>query len=183
MPKPLEKGFRLLATNLAAAALALGGCGENEPNRMAQYQFLLTASGSDSTVEGLHTHDCLVTGSFDLTRPVPRSGVVRFPVQVNRQLQVNGGKHLEITSADTTIDEAVLDYAGLGQDSLRFTLGAGSYTVTLGPGGLSSGEYSGNWTCGPELPLAQDSTLLAYGYDADVPRVGNWRLFELIPIQ
>jgi len=103
---------------------------------------------------------------------------------VNRQLQVNSGKHLELTAADTTIGEAVLDYAGLGQDTLRITLGAGSYTATLGPGSSSStAHYEGEWICGPEVALAQDSTLLAYGYDADLPLVGTWRLSELIPFE
>jgi len=172
-----------IAAHLAAAALALAGCGENEPNRVAQYQFILTAAASETTVEGVRTHDCLVIGLFDLTRPVPPTGVVRFPVQMHRQLWVSTGKHGETTTADTTIGEAVLDYTGLGQDTLRVTFGAGPYTATLGPGGFLSGEYSGEWTCGPEVPLAQDSTLLAYGYDAELQLVGTWRLSELIPIQ
>ncbi len=162
-----------------AVALALAGCGENEPNRVASYQFMLVAQASDTTVDRVRTHDCLVHGFFDLTRPVPPSGTVRFPVQVFRNLQEISGTHIELTAADTTIAEVVMDYVGLGEESLQFTLGVGPYTATLGPGSLSNAEYTGVWTCSPEIPLAQDSTLLAYGYDADLAIVGTWRVFGI----
>ena len=62
------------------------------------------------------------------------SGTVRFPVYLEHLFETRG-EHFETTSADTSIAEAVLDYIGLGDDSLQFVLGAGSYTVSLGPGG------------------------------------------------
>ena len=39
-------------------------------------------------------------------------------------------------------------------------------------------EYAGDWSCGPEVPLGQDSTLLAYGYGASLRLPGTWRVSE-----
>ena len=64
-----------------------------------------------------------------------REGIVRFPITIQRYMEERSGTHVESTMADSSITEAVLEYSGLGSDSLSFTLGPGSYTVTLGPGG------------------------------------------------
>lgn len=95
------------------------------------------------------------------------------------------GSHSETTSADSTIGDAVLEYTGLGGDSLTLSLGAGAYVITLGPGASSlpgRGEYAGSWNCNAEMPLAQDSTLNAYGYDPNLEIPGTWRITELVPI-
>ena len=179
----LKNKTRLLATPLALA-MVLAGCGSDPNDGPVQYQIGLSAFGSDTTDEGVRHHGgCQVYGSFEIARPVPASGTIRFPVRVQRDLHEMRGKHSESTNADSTIAEGVLDYVGLGDDSLRFTLGAGPYTATLGPGAFASGAYSGEWICGPEVPLAQDSTLLEYGYQADRQIVGTWLMMELIPIE
>jgi hypothetical protein len=111
---------------------------------------------------------------------------VRFPVKVERRLFERFGNHDETTRADSSIAEGVLEYTGLGDDSLQFVLAAGPYTVSLGPGGLAPNpppEYAGDWTCGPDVPLAQDSTLLAYGFDPDLQIPGTWRWSELQSIE
>ena len=54
MRQPLPNRTGPVVTYLAAAVLALAGCGESEPNRVAQYQFLLTASASETSAEGAH---------------------------------------------------------------------------------------------------------------------------------
>ncbi len=172
-----------LATHLVALALALAGCGSDPNDGPVQYQLSLSAFGSDTTAEGVRQHGCRLYGSFNIARPVPASGTVRFPVWVQRDLYEMRGTHSESTIADSTIAEAVLDYVGLGDDSLRLTLGAGSYTATLGPEAFSFGAYSGEWICGPEVPLAQDSTLLAYGYQPDRQIVGTWLVSEMITFE
>jgi hypothetical protein len=171
----------LVLASIGAAAI---GCGTGPDDReVAYYEFGLAAFGGDTTPERIRTYDCAVSGSFSLPVPVSVSGTVRFPVSIRRTLTEQRGNHTEFTRADTSVSEAVLEYTGLGQDSLGFTFGAGSYVITPEPGGRIYGtEYSGDWTCGPDLPLAQDSTLNAYGYDATLEIPGSWQVFELLPI-
>jgi hypothetical protein len=111
---------------------------------------------------------------------------VRFPVKVERRVFERRGNHDETTRADSSIAEGVLEYTGLGDGSLQFVLAAGPYTVSLGPGELAPfppPEYEGEWTCGPDVPLAQDSTLLAYGFDPNLQIPGTWRWSELQSIE
>jgi hypothetical protein len=174
----------LVAAQLAMAALTVAGCSDRtEPGAFpVQYQFALAAFGGDTTAERARSYDCLLYGYFDIPQPVPANGTVQFPVTVERRLYERRGKHDEMTRADSSIAEAVLEYTGLGDISLRFVLAAGPYTVSLGPGALAGfppQEYSGDWTCGPDVPLARDSTLLAYGYDPDLQIPGTWRVSEL----
>src|SRR3954471_13260825 len=176
---------RVLVMNVVAFAGAGCGDGTDPSRRPVDYQFALAAVGGDTTPERARTYDCTMYGYFRIPQPVSPSGTARFPVYLERRLFETRGDHSETTSADTSITEAVLDYTGLGGDSLQFVLGAGSYTVSLGPGGRAFGtpaEYAGDWSCGPEVPLGQDSTLLAYGYGASLRLPGTWRVSEILPI-
>jgi hypothetical protein len=179
---------RLRLSGLAAAVLIGAGCGDGTGpgGNQIQYQLALTAFGSDTTVERVRGYECFLYGFFTLPLPVSADSLVTFPITVQRRLLETRGTHSEVTSADTAIAEATLDYTGLGEDSLQFLLTAGPYTVTLGPGGFAPGnptEYSGEWSCSPDVPLGQDSTLLAYGHDPDLSIPGTWRLSELLPIE
>jgi hypothetical protein len=176
---------RVLVMNLVALAGTGCGNGTDPSRRPVDYQFALAAVAGDTTAERARTYDCSVYGHFSLPQPLSPAGTVRFPVRVERRLFESRGSHTEMTSADTNISELVLDYTGLGDDSLQFVIGAGSYTVSLGPGGRALGsptEYAGDWSCGPEVPLGQDSTLLAYGYGASLRLPGTWRVSEILPI-
>ena len=167
-----------------AAVSGCNGTGPGESN-LVPYQFSMSAIAGDTTPERIRTYYCSVFGFFTVEKPVAREGTVRFPVMVQRYLDERRGSHVESTMADSSFAEAVLEYSGLGGDSLSFTLGAGSYTVTLGPGGTKpdyAPEYSGPWTCGPGFPLANDSTLNAYGFDADLTLSGDWRVSETPPM-
>lgn len=171
-------------------SLAVVGCGDgpgpDDEVGAAHFQFALAAFGGDTTPERVRSHDCLVFGFFQVPLPVETQGTVRFPITIHRNLGEQRGTHLESTSADSTVGEAVLEYSGLGDDSLQFTLGAGPYTITLGPGSKvpsEPNEYAGDWTCGPDVPLANDSTLLAYGFDSDLELAGTWRVSELVPFE
>lgn len=166
-------------------ATACDGTGPDIPPATVHYQFALAAFGGDTTPERVRAYDCVVYGFFDVPRPVTTAGTVRFPLRVERRLFETRGNHAENTRADSTITEGVLAYTGMDRDSLRFTLVAGPYAVSLGPGGLAPHpppEYSAAWTCGPDVPLAHDSTLLAYGYDAAITIQGTWRVSELPPV-
>jgi hypothetical protein len=176
------------ASHLAVAVAAAVSCGDGrtEPDHdiPVRYQFALAAFGGDTTPERARSYDCLVYGYFEIPEPVPASGTVRFPVKVERRLFERRGNHDALTRADSSIAEGVLQYTGLGDDSLQFVLAAGPYTATLGPGELAPyppPEYAGDWTCGPDVPLAQDSTLLAYGFDPSLEVSGTWRVSELQP--
>jgi len=183
--RPLVRFWRSI-TLLGGLALAPGcGTGPDEKRDTIHYQFALAAFGSDTTADRALSYDCVVAGYFQLPKPVPLNGTVRFPLTISRRLSEQRGTHSETTSADSTIGEAVLEYTGLGGDSLSFTLGAGPYVVTLGPGAevtTEPGEYAGPWTCDVEVPLARDSTLSAYGYDPNLQIPGTWRISELLPI-
>jgi hypothetical protein len=168
-------------------AAAVSGCNGTEPGESdaVQYQFALAAVAGDTTPERIRLFSCQVFGYFMVDKPVAREGTVRFPLTIQRYMDERQGTHVESTMADSSITEAVLEYSGLGGDSLSFTLGIGSYTVTLGPGGTKPNygpEYSGPWTCGPSFPLATDSTLLAYGFDPNFVLVGDWRVSETLPM-
>ena len=182
---PLVQFWRPI-TLLGGVALVAGcGTGPDEKRDTVQYQFALAAFGGDTTADRVRSYDCVVAGFFQLSKPVPLNGTVRFPVTVSRHLTEQRGTHSETTSADSTISEAVVDYTGLGGDSLRFTLGAGPYVITLGPGAgipTEPGEYAGPWSCDVEVPLARDSTLSAYGFDPNLEIPGTWRISELLPI-
>lgn len=176
-----------LITILGGVALATAGCGTGPEDQRdtVYYQFALTAFGGDTTAERARSYDCIVTGSFQLSIPAPVSGTAHFPITLTRRLIEQRGTHSEITSADSTITDAVLEYDGLDSDSLTFTLGAGPYVVALGPGAgvaTQQGEYAGPWSCGPEVPLARDSTLGAYGYDPALEIPGTWHISEERPI-
>jgi hypothetical protein len=164
----------------------IAGCGTDPSRRDAvHYLFGLVASGADTTAERARYYDCFVTGSFQVPIPLTVSGTVHFPVTVTRRLSEQRGTHSELTTADSTIADAMLEYDGLGSDSLTFTLGAGPYVVALGPGAgvpTSQGEYAGPWTCDVTVPLAGDSTLGAYGYDPTLEIQGTWRISEDRPI-
>jgi hypothetical protein len=170
---------------VAAVVIAIGcGNGTGPGGDRVQYQFSLAAFGGDTTAELVRGYDCSLYGTFDLPRPLAADSTVTFPVRVERRLFETRGSHIELTSADTSIAEAMVNYTGLGEDSLQFLLVAGPYSVTLGPGGFTAGnpiEYSGEWSCSPDVPLGQNSTLLAYGYDPDLSIPGTWRLSELLP--
>jgi hypothetical protein len=169
---------------LATTALATGcGTGPDDP-LIASYQVFMYAVGSDTTAERVQSYDCIVTGSFTINTPVPPSATVHFPLNISRTLSEIRGTHREFTSADSTVGDAVLEYSGLGEASLSFSLTAGPYVVSLGPGANvpATAEYTGPWTCGPDLPLAQDSTLNAYGYDGSRQISGDWRISENFPI-
>jgi hypothetical protein len=172
----------LVASYLGVLGSGAAACGDGVGPRdtPVHYQFALAAFGADTTPERTRSYECFVFGFFDLARPVSPTGTARFPITVERRLYETRGKHSEMTRADTTISEAVLDYDGLGRNILQFVLAAGPYTVSLGPGALEYGyEYTGEWTCGPDVPLAQDSTLLAYGHDPGLRLAGTWRVSEM----
>lgn len=175
-------------TALLGLGLSLTACGTgpNDRRDSVQYQFALAAFGADTTPERIRSYDCVVSGFFQVSIPVQPDSTVHFPVTVNRSLQELRGVHYEQTRADSTVSEAVLGYTGLASDSLTFTLEAGPYAVTLGPGGpvpSEPGEYAGPWTCGVEVPLAYDSTLGVYGYDPNLQIQGTWRVSELRTIE
>jgi hypothetical protein len=177
----------IAARHLGASGIflmALSACGTGPGEReFFQYYLSLTAFARDTAPGGTRTYECTASAFFDVPEAQLPEGTVRFPLTINRRLIDQQGSHLEMTSADTTIAEVVLQYAGLGEDSLSFTLGAGSYTLSVGlQAETYPGEHSGPWTCGPDVPLAQDSTLLAYGYDPNVQVPGTWRIGEIIMI-
>ena len=165
--------------------MALSGCGTGPGEReFFQYYLSLTAFARDTALGGTRTHECTASAFFDVQKAQLPEGTVRFPLTIHRGLIDQQGSHVEMTSADTSIAEVVLQYAGLGEDSLSFTLGAGSYTLTVGlQAETYPGEHTGPWTCGPDVPLAQDPTLLAYGYDPNVQVPGTWRIAEIIMIE
>jgi hypothetical protein len=174
----------------SACVMAFAGCGDGsgpgDNDQTIQYQVALAAFADDSTIERVRSFECLVYGFFTVPAPVVPQGSARFPVRVERRMIERRGTHLESTAADSAIGEALLEYTGLGGSSLTFTLHAGPYTTTLGPGGLvpsEPGEYAGDWTCGPAVPLAHDSTLVAYGYDPSLEHLGTWRVSELRPVE
>jgi hypothetical protein len=181
---PLVQFWRPLTLLGWVALAAACGTGPDEKRDTVQYQFALAAFGGDTTADRARYYDCVVAGFFQLPKPVPLNGTVRFPVTISRHLSEQRGTHSETTSADSIISEAVVEYTGLGGDSLSFTLGAGPYVITLGPGAEvpRSGEYAGSWSCDVEVPLAGDSTLGAYGYDPNLEIPGTWRISELLPI-
>jgi hypothetical protein len=170
---------------LTTVCLAGCGTGPGDSDRVF-YFFDMSAALRDSTAERIRIYNCAVSGSFELSNPLPSSGMASFNVLINRSLTEHRGSHAEFTSADTSISDAVLEYTGLGEDTLQFTFGAGSYVVTPSPGGHPAGnptEYSAEWPCGPDFPLAQDSTLNAYGYDSDLVIPGLWRIQEILPFE
>jgi hypothetical protein len=165
---------------------AVMGCatGPDHPATLG-YFLSMNASISDTTPERIRTFNCGVSASFHLPNPAPASGTVRFSASVTRTVDEQGGRHFETTRADTTYPEAVLDYSGLGDDSLGFTLGAGAYTVSPDSGGVSRVEpdtYIGTWNCGPDFPFSQDSTLGAYGLDPNLQFEGVWQIQKERPI-
>lgn len=162
------------------------GCG-TDPNRPdVSYFFNMNASAADTTAEGIRTFSCSVYGSFQLANPAPANGTVSFGADIGRTLQLQNGQHFESTLADTSISEAVLEYSGLGSSTLSFTFGAGDYTVSPPPGTPTLGQagtYAGDWSCGPDFPLANDSTLGAYGSDPNLSLEGGvWQIQEILPI-
>jgi hypothetical protein len=170
---------------LVAICALMAGCGTDPSRDDVQYQIALSATGGDSTAVRVRSVDCVIGGFFAVASSSPSSGTVHFPVSVSRSLIERTGSHFEQTSADTTITDAVLDYTGLDGGSPTFTFGAGSYTVALGQGApvpTEPGEFTGPWTCGPDVPLGQDSTLGAYGYDSNQPIGGTWRVTQMRPI-
>lgn len=170
---------------VVVAAMALAGCGTGPgESDTAYYWFDLQASLRDSTAERIRIYNCGATGSFSRSKPLAAAGTISFPVLITRSLTEHRGSHAEFTSADTSFSDAALDYTGLGEDTLQFTFGAGSYTVTPEPGALGSyAEYSAEWSCGPDFPEAQDSTLNAYGFDSDLVIPGIWRIQEILPFE
>lgn len=179
-----------LRQQLCAASICIAivsGCNGTDPGESdtVQYQFALAAVAGDTTPERIRSFYCSVFGFFMVDKPVAREGTVRFPLTIQRYMEERRGSHVESTMADSSITEAVLEYSGLGGDSLSFTLGAASYSVTLGPGGTKPNyvpQYSGPWICGPGVPLANDSTLLAYGFDPNLMLAGDWRVSETLPM-
>jgi hypothetical protein len=139
MSRRLRGHTWLFASHIAMAALAAASCGDGtEPGEApVHYQFALAAFGGDTTAERARSYDCFLYGFFDIPQPVPASGTVRFPVKVERRLFERRGNHDETTRADSSIAEGVVEYTGLGDDSLQFVLSAGPYTVNLGPGELA----------------------------------------------
>jgi hypothetical protein len=171
---------------IAGVLSLLAGCGTDPGDRtIASYQVYFSALGGDTTAQRTRTYDCRVSGQFSVPTPVQPSGTVELPVQITRSLSEQSGGHAEFTSADTVVNEAVLAYDGLGEQSLSFSLTAGSYSVAPPPASLvaNSAEYSGDWTCGPDFPLAQDSLLLFYGYDPNLEITGRWQIFENLPFE
>ena len=170
-----------------AIAVAVAGCGRTEPDETAvHYQFSLEAFGRDSTAERRREYGCFLYGLFEVAAPVSPDSTVTFQVRVERYLLEFRGTHIEQTRADTIITDAELAYTGLGQNNPSFMLTAGHYSESVGPGELASSppsEYSGAWTCGSDVPLAQDSTLLAYGYDGDFLAPGVWRVSAILPFE
>jgi hypothetical protein len=71
----------------------------------------------------------------------------------------------------------------MGGNSLSLTIKAGAYTVVTDPAQMSSVQGAGTWTCGPDFPLAQDSTLAAYGLDPNAQLPGVWQMQQLQGIE
>jgi hypothetical protein len=175
---------RVHACSIAIAAICGCGTGPGESDKV-EYQFSLAASATDTTPERIRSLYCSVFGYFMVDKPVAAEGTARFPVRIERYMDERSGSHVESTMADSSIGEVVLEYSGLGGDSLSFTLGAGSYTETLGPGAIdptNGPEYSGPWICGPSFPLSNDSTLVAYGFDPNLLLAGDWRVTQSLPM-
>jgi hypothetical protein len=169
---------------VSLGAIMACGTGPDHPATLG-YFLSMNASTSDTTPERIRSFNCSVSGSFRLPNPAPASGTVRFGASVTRTVDEQSGRHFETTRADTTYSAAVLFYSGLGDDTLGFTLGAGAYTVSPESGGASQvepGTYLGTWSCGPDFPFSQDSTLGAYGLDPNLQFEGVWQIQEERPI-
>jgi hypothetical protein len=163
----------------------LAGCSGPDDPTIAAYQVYLSASSSDTTAQRIRTHDCTASGHFTVPLPVEPTGTVELRLLIRRTLTEYSGTHAELTSADTVVDAALLAYDGLGEGSMSFSLTAGSYSLAPAAGDRSASypEYAGDWTCGPDLPLAHDSTLAAYGYDPNLDIPGTWHISENLPIE
>ena len=171
---------------LLASVGGMSGCssGPDEPTVLSYYLYM-NAHTSDTTPERVRTLSCLLEGNFQLENPPPASGNLSLPLSITRTLDEQSVQHFEDTRADTIISDVALEYSGLGGNTLSLTLGAGSFTLGPTSGELALGEpgtYSGIWACGPEFPLAQDSALVAFGYDANAQLDGVWQIQELRPI-
>ena len=163
----------------------LAGCNNPDDPTIAAYQVYFVAFGGDTTPERARTYECAVSGHFTVPLPLEPNGTVGVNLLITRSLSDQSGDHRELTSADTVVSQAELAYDGLGENSLSFSLTAGPYSLAPPPGARipSSAEYGGDWTCGPEVPLAQDSTLMFYGYDPNIQIPGVWRISENLPFE
>ena len=170
---------------LVGLLTVLAGCNDPEDPTIAAYQVYFQAFGGDTTPQRARTYDCVVTGHFTVPLPLEPSGTVLLDLLIARSLSDQSGNHQELTRADTMVSQAELAYDGLGEDNLSFSLTAGSYNLTPPAGARipSTAEYGGDWTCGPDLPLAQDSTLMFYGYDPNIQIPGLWRISENLPFE
>jgi len=74
---------------------------------------------------------------------------------------------LQVTAALPTADSVELVLAGTYADTLR-----GHRTIDAN-GALT---YAGAWACPVRFPKANDSVLVAHGYDAGLPIQGRWFL-------
>lgn len=168
---------------LAGLLAVLAGCSDPDDPTIASYQVSFQAFGGDTTPQRARTYDCVVSGHFTVPLPLEPSGTVVLDLLIARSLSDQSGSHRELTGADTMVTHAELVYDGLGQNSLSFSLTAGPYTLTPPAAARIASEaaYGGNWTCGPDLPLAQDSTLVFYGYDPNIQIPGVWRISENLP--
>jgi hypothetical protein len=171
---------------LLASVGGIGGCttGPDKPTSLSYYLYM-NAHVSDTTPERIRTTSCFLEGSFQLENPAPASGNLSLVVSITRTLDEQSVRHFENTRADTIVNDAALQYSGLGDNTVHLTLGAGPLTLgpTSGERALNDpGTYSGTWTCGPEFPLAQDSALAAFGYDASARLDGVWQIQQIRPI-
>jgi hypothetical protein len=171
---------------LLASVGGISGCssGPDQPTVLS-YNLYMNAHASDTTPERIRTLSCLLEGNFQLENPAPMSGNLGLALTITRMLEEQSVQHFENTRADTIFSDVTLQYSGLGGNTLNFTLGGGPFTLGPLSGDLTFGQagiYSGTWNCGPEFPLAQDSTLGAFGYDANAQLDGVWQIQEIRPI-
>lgn len=180
---PVVRGALVAAA--AAAVTALAACAFEPPQQTSPH-FDLTLSALEHELEGEPPRrmiGCQLRGWVTLGNPAPESGTVPIDLLVSRSYAEESPGHSEWTEAADTLRGAVLEYAGLGTRELRATLVIEGRRFPLAPARANEWverlDYRGDWSCGPDIPLAADSALVAHGADS-THTVGNgwWNLSE-----
>ena len=181
--RTIPAGRDLVALSVAASMAALVACRDVGPPppqpRILFYWFMADgyASAADSATRSgcslsMHLPDSLPSTPWTSTQ----TGRTRRDL-----VEINRGSFWRYDSLPQLRLTALFGEP----DSVQIVLD-GPYVDTLRGRRLQDisgfAYYQGVWSCPTRFPSATDSTLLAHGYDPQLPIVGTWRIVAMRPI-
>ena len=152
----LRRSVSLFSALILAACGDAAGPGEKQPGPRV---YILSATSSFFDTDNF---TCALQAAPILEYPLPTT--ISTTTQIRYERTGTAGNTFDPILRSRSVRQRItVDL--VGDDSVRVMLST-PLADTLYGGLTETGIFSGDWTCGPEIPFANDSTLVSAGQDS-----------------